>query len=298
MSKAIIHGLPPAIDDAQRLASRLGVAMHPIEVHRFPDGELRVTVGTVSETTIVYAPLDQPNDKLLALLFAAEAYRREGAGRLVLVAPYLCYMRQDAAFRKGEAINQKVVGPLLAGSFDRVITVDAHLHRTKNIKDVFPRIESDDLSAMPAIADVLRVGDLSSETVVVGPDEESGPWVGDLAGRLGLDHAVARKSRRGDRSVEITFADPGLFKGRPALLIDDIVSSGGTLIACAKALRAAGVTTIDAVITHALFAPELTGEFLRAGIRSVRSTDSVPHPTNAIALDGVLAAALRPEIGA
>jgi len=70
------------------------------------------------------------------------------------------------------------------------------------------------------------------------------------------------------------------------------------LTACAKSLTAAGVTTIDAVITHALFAPELMGEFLRAGIRSVRSTDSVPHPTNAIALDRILSDVLRKEIGA
>ena len=64
---------------------------------------------------------------------------------------------------------------LLAGSFDRVITVDAHLHRTRNIEEVFPRIEADDLSAMPAIADALRAADVSNDTVVVGPDEESRP---------------------------------------------------------------------------------------------------------------------------
>jgi ribose-phosphate pyrophosphokinase len=296
VNKAAIHALPTAINDAERLASRLGVPLHPIDVHSFPDGELRVTVGPASATTIVYAPLDRPNDKLLALLFAAEAFRREGARRLVLTAPYLCYMRQDAAFHKGEAINQRVVGPLLAGSFDRVITVDAHLHRTKRIEDVFPGIESDDLSAMPALADTLLGSGLSRETVVVGPDEESRPWVGDLAARLELKHAVGRKSRRGDRSVEIAFDDPGLFTGRPVLLVDDIVSSGGTLIACTKALSAAGATAVDAVVTHALFSPQMTQAFRDAGVRSIRSTTSVPHPTNAIALDGVLADALRKEV--
>ncbi len=173
---------------------------------------------------------------------------------VILVAPYLCYMRQDAAFHKGEAISQKVVGRLLAGVVDRIVTVDAHLHRTERIEDVFPGIEADDLSAMPAIADFLRAAGIDPATVVVGPDAESEPWVRDLAGRLGLAHAVARKTRRGDRSVEIAFADPTLFKGRPALLVDDIVSSGGTVIACAKALTAAGATIIDAVIAHALFA--------------------------------------------
>ena len=149
--------------------------MHEIAVHRFPDGELRVTVGLASETTIVFASLDQPNDKLLALLFASEALRRGGAKRLVLVAPYLCYMRQDAAFYQGEAISQKVIGSLLAGSFDRIVTVDAHLHRTTDIRDVFPGIEADDLSAMPAVADAMRAHRPSNDTSLSGLTRSRGP---------------------------------------------------------------------------------------------------------------------------
>jgi ribose-phosphate pyrophosphokinase len=174
--------LPPSAAAARRLAARLSLPLDEIALHRFPDDELRVTVAAAAATTIVFASLDQPNDKLLALLFAAEALRRGGAGRLVLAAPYLCYMRQDTAFHQGEAISQKVVGKLLAASFDRVVTVDAHLHRTKDIRDVFPGIEAENLSAMPAIADALR-GSLDRKTVIVGPDAESAPWVADLAGR-------------------------------------------------------------------------------------------------------------------
>ena len=296
MNAVAIQCLPSATSDATRLASRLDVPIHEIALHRFPDGELRVTVGPTAATTILYVPLDQPNDKLVAILFAAEALRREGAKRLVLLAPYLCYMRQDAAFQKGEAISQKVIGRLIAATVDRVITVDAHLHRTDSITSVFPGIEADDLSAMPAIADALRAAGFDRDTVVVGPDAESQAWVSALAGQLGTAWAVAQKTRHGDRSVDMTFADPKLVAGRPVLLIDDIVSSGGTLIACAKALVAAGATTIDAVITHALFAPELTLDFLQAGIRSIRSSHSVPHPTNAIVLDEIFAAALRTEI--
>jgi len=289
--------LPSAANAAKRLAAQFGISLSEIEVHRFPDEELRVTVGPAAATTIIYASLHQPNEKLLALLFASEALRRGGAKRLVLVAPYLCYMRQDTAFHAGEAVSQKVIGNLLAEAFDRIITVDAHLHRTANIRDVFSGIEADDLSAMPAVAETLRTG-IDRQTVVVGPDEESRPWVSDLAARLGLDFAVARKSRRGDRAVEITFPDPARLANRPVLLVDDIVSSGATLSACAKALQSAGATSIDAVITHALFPPELVGALFAAGICSVKSTDSVPHPTNAIALDGVLAEALRKECGA
>ena len=296
MSKVAIQSLPSCVSDANRLASRLGLSLQEIALHRFPDGEMRVTVGRAASTTIVYASLDQPNDKLLAILFAAEALRRGGARRLVLLAPYLCYMRQDAAFHEGEAISQKAVGRLLAATVDRVITVDAHLHRTTDIRAVFPGIEAENLSAMPAIANAVRITGIDPATIVVGPDAESRPWVSDLAGRLGLAHAVAQKIRRGDRAVDIGFAEPASVAGRPVLLVDDIVSSGGTLIACAKALSAAGAKAIDAVITHALFPPEMAIEFADAGIRSIRSTSSVPHPTNAIPLDDIFVAALRGEI--
>ena len=297
MSTCVLQCLPTAAREARQLAGRLGLAMHTIAVHRFPDEELRVTVGPAAPTTILYTPLDRPSDKLLAVLFAAEALRRGGAKRLVLVAPYLCYMRQDIAFHPGEAISQKVVGKLLADAVDRVVTVDAHLHRTKRIDDVFPGIAADDLSAMPAVFETLRFSGVDPATVVVGPDEESEPWVAELAGELNVAHAIGRKKRRGDQVVEIAFPDPGLLAGRPVLLVDDIVSSGGTLIACARALLAAGCRTIDAVITHALFPPEMIRKFHEVGIRSIRSTTSVPHPSNAIALDEILARALLSEVG-
>jgi ribose-phosphate pyrophosphokinase len=295
MSHAAIHSLPSSARDAARLAGQLNVMMYEIDVHRFPDGEVRVTVGPAATTIIVYASLDRPNDKLVALLFAAEALRRGGAQRLVLMAPYLCYMRQDTAFQRGEAISQKVVGRLLAGAFDRVVTVDAHLHRTKDIREVFPGIAADNLPAMSAVADALRAG-LDPRTVIIGPDAESRPWVSDLAGRLGLHYVLAQKTRRGDRSVEIKFEFPHVLSGRPALVVDDIVSSGGTVEACATALVRAGAYPIDVVVTHALFPMELSDQLLASGIRSIRSTSSVPHPTNAIVLDSLLAEALRAEI--
>ena len=296
MSTAIIQSLPSSSRDAARLAARLGIPLHEIAIHDFPDGEIRVTAAPAAPITILYASLDHPNHKLIALLFAAEALRRGGAKRLVLLAPYLCYMRQDAAFHTGEAISQRVIGPLLARYVDRVVTVDAHLHRTPDIGAVFPGIEADNLSAMPAIADALRRNGLDPATVVVGPDVESLPWVSSLADRLGLCHTVAQKSRRGDRTVEIAFPDKAIVAGHPALIVDDIVSSGGTLMACARALTAAGAATVDAVVTHALFPEALCREMASSGIRSVRSTHSVPHSTNAIALDALFAEALNNEL--
>jgi ribose-phosphate pyrophosphokinase len=205
-------------------------------------------------------------------------------------------MRQDTAFHEGEAISQRAIGAMLVRCVDRIVTVDAHLHRTPDIGAVFPGIRSDNLTAMPAIADALRKTGTDPRTVVVGPDAESRPWVSGLADRLGLSHAVAQKVRRGDRSVEIGFLDPTRIAGRPALIVDDIVSSGGTMIACAKALRSAGATMIDAVVTHALFPESLCRDMALAGICSIRSTHSVPHVTNAISLDDLFVDALQDEM--
>lgn len=296
MSAVIIQSLPSSSPDAARLAARLAIPFHEIAIHRFPDGEIRVAAAPAAPVTIIYASLDQPNDKLIALTFAAEALRRGGAKRLILLAPYLCYMRQDAAFHEGEAISQKVIGALIAGCVDRVVTVDAHLHRTSDIRAVFPDIASDNLSAIPAMAAALSRTGLDPTTVVVGPDAESEPWVSDLAGRLGLPHTVAQKSRRGDRSVEMRLPDPTRITGRPALIVDDIVSSGGTVIACASALKSAGAATIDAVVTHALFPEELCRDMVHSGIRSIRSTHSVPHSTNAIPLETLFIDALQDEM--
>jgi ribose-phosphate pyrophosphokinase len=298
MRTAVLQTLPAGADHAFRLAARLGIAAEHIELHRFPDGELRVTVGDTTQTAIIYASLDQPNDKLIALLFTAEALRRNGAKRLVLVAPYLCYMRQDTAFHPGEAISQRAIGRLLAIHFDRVVTVDSHLHRTHDIGAVFPGIEAENLSAMPAIAAALRTSRVKPETIIAGPDAESHRWVTALAAELGLDATIANKIRRGDRDVALTFENASAIKGRPVLLVDDTVSSGGTLIAAARALMALGANGLDAIITHALFPPAIADALTQAGIRSIRSTTSVPHPSNAIALDDVLAAALWREIGA
>jgi ribose-phosphate pyrophosphokinase len=291
-----IHCLPGNVNDASRLTACLGLPLHKLDVHAFPDGELRVGAWPASTVSIVYASLNQPSDKLLALQFAAESLRRNGCQRLVLVAPYLCYMRQDIAFHRGESISQKVVGRLISDCCDRVITVDAHLHRTARLGDVCPGIQCDNLSAMGTIAGCLGSASLDPTTILVGPDAESRQWVSELSKLLGVSYVVAGKLRRGDRSVTIAFDNPEILVGRPALIVDDLVSSGGTMTACAEAVLAAGASSVDAIVVHALFPAELMANFTRSGIRSVRSTTSVPHFTNAFPLDRLLSDALRSEL--
>ena len=130
---------------------------------------------------------------------------------------------------------------------------------------------------------------------MAGPDAESRPWLNDLAKRLGVACAIAQKVRFSDRSVELVCRSR-IVRGPPRFAGRRYCLDGGTWVACAKALAAAGAEAVDVIVIHALFAPELAREFVDAGIRSVRSTNSVPHPTNAIMLDDTYVAALRIEI--
>lgn len=105
-----LHYFKGDTDAAKRLASHMRIACHAIKIHPFPDLESRVQVEPSKGTAIVYASLNDPDRKLIHLAFAANALRNNGVNRLVLVAPYLCYMRQDKAFNTGEAISQRVIG--------------------------------------------------------------------------------------------------------------------------------------------------------------------------------------------
>lgn len=293
MTRAVLHAFPDERAQAVRLGRALGLEPAFVRVHAFPDGEILPVVPAVAETVIVYRSLDRPNAKLVELMLAQEAWRRAGAARLVLAAPYLCYMRQDAVTEPGAAVSQHAVGGFLAQRFDRVLTVDPHLHRTPDLRQVLPGIEADRLTAGMVLEG--WIGGLPEPTVLVGPDAESRQWVEPLAARLGRDWRVLSKRRSGDRKVEVRMEGAPL-GGRPALLIDDVCSTGETLIEAAHVLRAQGATGVRAVVTHALFDEDTARRLREAGVEAVASTDSCSHPSNEIALAELLAGALRQEL--
>ena len=288
----LVHHFPDHAAAAERLAAALGSAARPIALRTFPDGESLVRVNPAPGTALVYCPLDQPDTRLIRLLLAISALRDGGAERVVLVAPYLGYMRQDVAFNPGEAVSQRVIGQLLASACDALVTVDPHLHRTPSLADVVPGIVAVNVAAAPVIAEAIAAR-VTPETILVGPDGESRPWVEAVARPLGLEVLVGEKMRRGDRQVEIVFPAAARAAGRPALLVDDLISSGGTLRECARLLAAAGSTIIGAAATHCLASADDLAALAAAGIAPVMATDSVPGPAATIPLAAALAAAIR-----
>jgi ribose-phosphate pyrophosphokinase len=283
-----------AFPDCLRFARQIARATHArvanVRVHTFPDRETLIRVDAPAPSrAVVVSSLEDPNSKIFQVALAADALRHAGAASVELVAPYMPYMRQDTVFEPGEPVSQRVIADILGRSFDAVFTMEPHLHRIRALSDVFPT-RAIAVSAAPAIAAwVKRRG---AGTLVAGPDEESARWVRAIARDASAMCVVGDKRRLGDRDVRINFGK--LPAARRAIVVDDIASSGATMAAAIRALRTRGIERVEAVVVHAIFAPGALAIIRRAGATRVVSCDTVAHPTNAIRVAGLFAAALKP----
>jgi len=276
---------------AQRLSECLGVPCAQLEIHRFPDGESKVTLpASLPEHVIFCRGLNAPNDKLIELLLAAKTARKLGAKKLTLVAPYLCYMRQDIAFHDGEAVSQAIIGQLLADCFDAVITIDPHLHRTPTLAAAVPAKKAVALIATGLIGEFLAKH--VPDAFILGPDAESLQWAQAVALPGGFDFAVCNKLRTGDREVQVHLPLVDLC-GRRVVLVDDVVSTGQTVVAATRQCLAAGAKRVDVFVSHALFVEGATKKMKQAGVSDIWSTDSISHAGNVVLLASLLADAIR-----
>jgi ribose-phosphate pyrophosphokinase len=277
-------------DSALRIAKAGELALAKIERHRFPDGEIKLRLPEqLPEQLVILRTLNDPNEKLVELLFISQTARQLGAKHLTLVAPYLAYMRQDIAFQSGEVISQRVIGNFLAGLFDTVITVDPHLHRVATLQEAVPVAQAIVLSGAPLLSDLIAAR--RQNPLMIGPDEESAQWVAMAAQRHGFEHAVCHKIRHGDKSVAVDLPELSM-KGRQVVLLDDVVSTGHTVAQATRLILAAGAASVDVAVTHALFAGDAMQLMRDAGVGNVWSTDCIVHTSNAVSMAATLADAL------
>ena len=284
-------GFPDYAAEARNLAEQLHLDYKQVEIHHFPDGESKLLLPrTLAEHLLICQTLDRPNEKLVELMLAAAAAREMGAKTITLVAPYLCYMRQDKAFQPGEVVSQKVIGRFLADHFDALVTVDAHLHRIKQLSQAIPLQLALNLNATGVMARFLQ--DSCQQPLLVGPDAESEQWVAAIAKESRLDYCIAQKYRLGDRDVDVRLPEYE-FAGRDIVLIDDVASTGHTLEKAATELVRRAAASVSVLVTHALFVDDACSRLEQAGVNNIWSCDSIPHPSNCLSLAPVLATGLR-----
>lgn len=287
----LVLPLPGAEALARGVAAPLKLPLGTIEFRRFPDGEsyYRIACEPKDADVVVVAALRDPDAQALGLWFVADELRAMGARRVGLVAPYLPYMRQDARFRPGEAITSRSFARYVSQAFDWLVTVDPHLHRYDSLDQIYT-IPSTVVPAAPAIARWISAH--LKEPVLVGPDEESHQWVGEVARMVGCPSQVLAKTRHGDRHVEITLPDAQAALGRQPVLVDDIVSSGHTMAEAARHVRTVIGRGAVCIGVHALFAPDAKALLANAGAARVVTCNTVPDTTNAIDVMPDVAAAV------
>ena len=273
---------------ADEMAPALGARLGRLDWRRFPDGESLVAVDEAlsGADVAIVASLHRPNEISIAMRFAAATAREFGARSVGLVAPYLAYMRQDTRFHPGEAVSAPLYARFLEESFDWLVTADPHLHRNLDLSALY-RVPAVRVTAAPVVATWIRAN--VPDAVLIGPDSESAQWVADIARRAGMPWQVLHKQRHGDRDAEVSLLDIASARGSTPVIVDDIISSGHTVIETLGHLRQLGLPAAICVAIHAVFAEDAYARLLEAGAARVVSTDSIPHPSNAMSIAGLLA---------
>jgi ribose-phosphate pyrophosphokinase len=277
---------------ARDLAAALGAEPGRIEQRRFPDGEsyVRFDSPVAGRAVLLLAALDRPDEKFLPLVFAASTARELGAASVGLIAPYLPYMRQDARFRPGEGVTSAYFARALSAAVDWLVTVDPHLHRRKSLAEIYT-VPALALHTAPLLAQ--WIAGAVDRPMLIGPDVESKQWVAAVARTAGAPSLVLEKTRRGDRDVAVSVPDVERWRAYTPVLVDDIVSTGRTLIETVGHLQRAGLRPPVCVAVHAVFAGNAYEYLKAAGVARVVTTDTLPHETNAIEVAPLLAEGVR-----
>jgi ribose-phosphate pyrophosphokinase len=245
-------------------------------VARFENGELHIGLQTQvsGEHCLVLGSLAPPGENFLSALLLAHTLKKEGANQVTALFPYLAYARHDKA-KPGQSLATAWSGSLLgAAGFDRVITIDVHSSQTNRL---FP-IPVTSLSSAHVFANALKQYQLTGATIVA-PDEGAIGRCDAVRSALGIpgNTPYFEKHRT---EAGITHSGPIGEVGRTAVIIDDILDTGGTLVSACQKLNEAGVEEVHIMITHGLFTGERWKGLWQLRVKKIFCTDSVPLPSH------------------
>ena len=229
---------------------------------------------------------------LFDVIWAAETAKDLGAKKVILVAPYLAYMRQDKRFNDGEAISSKIMAKLLNNSIDKIITIDPHIHRYKSLKDIFT-ISAKNLSANSAMGHYVKKK--IKDPVIIGPDWESYQWAEVVAKIVGSEVSCFEKKRFSSTHVEEKMIKKVTIKNKNVVIVDDIISTGHTIAEAAKKVKKMGAKSVTAIGVHGLFVKNAIERMKKAGVSEVITTNCINHKTNKIDISPLIYEELKKE---
>lgn len=281
---------------AEVIAAYLGEPLGEVDIRRFPDGELFVKIMDNirgRDVFIVQSLGCSPNENLMELLIMVDAARRASAARITAVIPYFAYARQDRKDQPRVPISAKLVANLMvAAGVNRLLAMDLHCQQIQGFFD----IPVDHLTAAPVIVKAIRARDVK-DLVIVAPDTGGVKTAYAFSQMLGCGLAIAAKQRKNAEEVE-TIDVVGRIKDCDVVLIDDLVTTAGTLCGAAHLLRAHGARSIRAAVTHALITPEGVERVKKSPLDEMIVTDSLPakdwggFPVDTVPVGDLLAEAI------
>ncbi|MBI5389448.1 ribose-phosphate pyrophosphokinase [Candidatus Woesearchaeota archaeon] len=263
---------------AKGIAQQLGIPVTPMDVSKFSDGETYVRIDEsirACDVFVVQTLCNPANDYLMELFIIVDALRRASAGRITAVVPYFAYARQDRKTNDREPITAKLVANLMTtAGINRVLTADLHADQVQGFFD----IPLDHIKALPLIAGYLKKKKIK-DLVVVSPDFGSIKRSHELA--TALDTALVVISKRRSRKEHDTIEDMtilGEVKGKNIVIVDDMISTGGTIVRAVEVLKKNGAKDCYVGCTHPLLIGHAAEKLAQADIKELIVTDSVPLP--------------------
>ncbi|HEX7467002.1 MAG TPA: ribose-phosphate diphosphokinase [Methanobacterium sp.] len=275
---------------AAKIAWHLGETLCPLETRKFPDGERYIRIkGDVNENAVVVQSTGYPQDQnLIELFLILKTLKNMGVEDIKVVIPYFGYGRQEKSFKSGEAVSAAVIADLIeAAGASHIFSINLH---EDGIRDLF-NIESYNLSAMPLIAEY--IGNKFENPLIVAPDRGALGFAEEIAGILGCECDHLNKTRLSPEEVETEAKDLDI-EGYEAVIIDDIISTGGTIVNASNILKELGASKVVVACVHPVLVEDALLKLFAAGVDDVIATDTLRSDVSVISVASLVADALKP----
>ena len=278
-------------DQNSPLAKKISLNLHAeyknIELRIFADGESKIRLDNMAKKNCIiihstYPPTDQHLMQLFMIMYKC---KEDGAKDICVVSPYLAYTRQDKVFVNGEIITINLVGKILASlGITKLITIDSHKPNALNYS--FATI---DLTAIPSLSSYVKHNLTMNNPIVISPDEggiERAKKFAELINANSLSLVKTRDRFTGD--VSVSLLDQGTLKNCDALIVDDMISTGTSIMKTTELLKKYHIGDVYAICTHALLLDDAKQKLLNAGIKEIISTNSIPNEFAKVDLSSVI----------